>query len=92
MMYPEGAIVRISATFNFDVDEDTYFSVTRFGYPREQTRYGTPGDGMTIIRNEEDHKKCYVDFDTFDKPGIYKYFIYSRGANKAGAKGIFAVE
>ena len=84
--YFQGAIVRITATFSANVDTDTYFELGDL-----LTRYGTPADDLTIIIDESNPKKCYVDIDTFDLSGIYDYHFYSRGVSKAAIKGSFKV-
>lgn len=83
--YTEGAMIRLTATFSFNIDEDVYFE-----FDNLITRYGTPANDLTIILNTNP-KQCHVDIDTFEIIGDHYYHFYSRGIKKAAAKGAFRV-
>lgn len=81
--YTEGCVVRITALFTFDVDVNVYFE-----FDDLITRYGTPANDLTIVLDQSNNKKCYVDIDTFGLPlGYHDYHFYSRGTYKAAGKG-----
>lgn len=89
--YYEGQVVRIIATFNFDVTSDVAFELD----DNSAIHYGDiplSGDSLEIVVDPTNAHKCYVDIDTFNMVlGWHDYHFYSRGDYKAAAKGTFKI-
>ena len=84
--YYEGAAVKITATFSFDVTENVYFELDNL-----KIQYHTEADGLEIILDPTNSKRCWVIIDTMGLVGEHAYHFYSRGSYKAAIKGKFKV-
>lgn len=89
--YYEGAIVRITGTFSFNVEEaDQVF----FEFDDQITQLGEDSlsiNDLELFVDSVNNKKCFIDIDTFGKLGVHNYHFYTRGTYKAGVKGTFKV-
>lgn len=91
--YVKGNIIRMKATFSFELQPTTYFkfysSVTKL---TDVIQLGDePVHGLQIIADPSDDHGCYVDVDTTQLDGRYTYWFYTLGSYQASGRGSFYV-
>lgn len=84
--YDDGATVRLEATLTVPVDANLYFELDTL-----VCHYGSPVEGLNIVKDPNNPRHCWVDWDSLGHIGEHAYHWYMRGTIKSAKKGFFRI-